>query len=350
MRIGRQPLALGLHSEAIQLLLVQPSVEKGARINPGRRMPLKINQITGQAGAVLFYRTAEEMIKADIIKRRRRGETGDMPSQIAGLAVGPHHHRQRIPAHQAANAVLKRVVSGRGNLVRRRDGVDIPRIRGIRQISAIAARPVNQLPDEKMGSLIPVVRDDRFQSVQPLLRLFRIRIVRIRGHFFFSYTSSLGKGLSYTKGTGKRKIHFFLARWARYSALLSAPTILPVNEAALRGGRWASSSEKRASASKAGRVGGRAMSKQRTNSPRRGNIAGFQPPGDFTNGCLDDLLMIFRQLAADEKRRLIGQNRLQIGDCGNDTVRRLKQDDTAIESAHFIEEIAAFFWRPAESP
>ena len=75
-------------AEVVELLFAQAAFEKGAGIDPRRRVSLDIDQIA----AVLVGRGAEEMVEAHVVQGGGRGEAGDMPAQLGAVPVGVHHH------------------------------------------------------------------------------------------------------------------------------------------------------------------------------------------------------------------------------------------------------------------
>src|SRR5579883_2717735 len=75
MRIRGQAAAfLQLPAEIIQLLLAEPALQESARVEAGRSMALEIDLVW----PVRVIRSLEEMVKADFVQGRRRGEGGDM--------------------------------------------------------------------------------------------------------------------------------------------------------------------------------------------------------------------------------------------------------------------------------
>src|SRR3546814_7268454 len=92
-----------------------------------------------QVAEVLVARRAPEMVEADVVKRGRRAEGGDVAAQVAGLAVGAHHHGHRVPADHRADAPFHLRVAGRLGLLAGRDGVDVFGGRRERQVRAGAA-------------------------------------------------------------------------------------------------------------------------------------------------------------------------------------------------------------------
>ena len=74
----------------VQLLFVDPSFEKGARVNAGRGVALKEDEVAAE----FFARRAEEVIESDVVQRRRRRKAGDVAAELRTDLVGPNDHRQ----------------------------------------------------------------------------------------------------------------------------------------------------------------------------------------------------------------------------------------------------------------
>ena len=141
MRVRRESVCVQRFlSERPQLLLAETSLEEGARVDAGGRMPLEKHQVT----IVHLVRCTKKMHKANIVKRCGRGKTCDMPAELARFSVGVDHHRRGIPADHRANAVFDRLVTRDRTLHRQRYGVDVGGRRRERQVSAGTAGFIDQ--------------------------------------------------------------------------------------------------------------------------------------------------------------------------------------------------------------
>ena len=129
VRVGRQAVAVDFAAEVIELLFVQPAFEKGARIHARRAVAL----VKHQVARMTVVGAAEEIVEADVVQRGAGGEGGDVAAQAFVVFVGAHHHGQRIPAHQRANAALHEQIAGHHLFLGRRDGVAERRGDGGRQ-------------------------------------------------------------------------------------------------------------------------------------------------------------------------------------------------------------------------
>ena len=141
MGIRRQPLPRrNLVAEPFQMILRQAAFQKRAGINARRSVPLKIDQIA----QLRFIPCAEEMVEADFIQRGRRRVRRNMPADARMIAVGPHHHRHRVPADDALQPAFDLPVAGKPRLIIDRDGVDVRRIGRERNHHAAKIGPLGQ--------------------------------------------------------------------------------------------------------------------------------------------------------------------------------------------------------------
>ena len=150
--------------------LAEPALEKRARVDAGRRVALDVDEVAAE----ILRRRVEEVVEADVVERRGRGEAGDVAAELGALAVGLHHHRQRVPADDRADAVLEPRLARRLLLVGRVDRVDVGGGGAVGQVHALAARLVDQRLDQEVGALGALVLEHRFERVEPLAGLVRI--------------------------------------------------------------------------------------------------------------------------------------------------------------------------------
>ncbi|MNG29217.1 hypothetical protein D3C84_1146070 [compost metagenome] len=80
-----------------------------------------------QVAAVSFAAGAKEMVEPHFEQIGRTGVTGDVATQFAISLVGPHHHGQRVPAHQRRQAPFNGQVTGERRLLFQRDAIDVRR-------------------------------------------------------------------------------------------------------------------------------------------------------------------------------------------------------------------------------
>ena len=118
VRIGTEAAAgLQFAAEILQLLFGDAAFEIGARIDAGRGVALEVDDVAVAA----FGLRAEEMVEGDFVQRGGRGEGRDVPADAFLNLVGPHHHGQGVPAHQALDAALHLLAAGKRRLLPRRE-------------------------------------------------------------------------------------------------------------------------------------------------------------------------------------------------------------------------------------
>ena len=120
MRVGAEPSPRGLTPEVIELILAEPALEKGPRIDAGSGVTLVVDLVT--RGAVVL--AAEEVVETDLVQRCGGGVGGEMAADSVVLLVGPGHHHRRVPTHYPPNPALHLLVAGEPWLLLGRDGVD----------------------------------------------------------------------------------------------------------------------------------------------------------------------------------------------------------------------------------
>ena len=172
MRIRRQPLAVDLAAEMVHLFFGQAPEHECTRVDAGRGMALHVYHVA----AVVFGGRVPEVVEADVVQGRGRGEARDVAAEVGIALVGAQHHRERVPAHVGTDAVFKRVIARRAHLLVGRDGVYIGGIGRIRHVHAGGARQLDLLLDQVMRAFRPLLLDDRAQRVEPLLGLLGVGI------------------------------------------------------------------------------------------------------------------------------------------------------------------------------
>ena len=83
VRVGRQAAAIDLAAEVVELRLVEPAFEKGARIHARRAMALVVDQVAGVAAVG----AAEEIIEADVVQRRAEEKLEIWPPRPSSLSL-----------------------------------------------------------------------------------------------------------------------------------------------------------------------------------------------------------------------------------------------------------------------
>src|SRR6476646_1669405 len=114
MRVGRDALAVGFLAEVEQPLLAETALQKGARIDPGRGVPLYVNEVAAVRGIV---GALPEVGKAGVGKQGRGLERGNVAAKLRTLLVGLQDDRRRVPADRRADPHLDCARAGMARLL-----------------------------------------------------------------------------------------------------------------------------------------------------------------------------------------------------------------------------------------
>jgi hypothetical protein len=113
----------------------------------------------------------EEVIERDLVQRRARRVRRDVAADSLLLAVCTHHHRHRVPTHEALDAALELLVAGIRRLLLDGDRVDLRRVRGERDAHAAAQRVELELAQQALDAFRPLAPQDVVEGVEPIARL-----------------------------------------------------------------------------------------------------------------------------------------------------------------------------------
>src|SRR5262249_4812112 len=177
MRKGREAAASRLLTEIQKLLLGEPALDEGPRVDARPGVALDIDEVA----AVLIRRRAPEVTKADVIERGRRLEAGDMAAEFGGPLVRAQNDRNRVPATDRADSMLDIAVPVRTLLALRRNGVDVWGIECERRARTRELRLLGQSVKQKRRPLSALVMHGGAQRIDPFARLHGIDI-RHRQH------------------------------------------------------------------------------------------------------------------------------------------------------------------------
>ena len=172
VRIGRETLAVDLLAEVQELLLREPTLEVGARVDAGRGVALHEDEVA----AVVLRGRVPEVHEAGVVERRRRLERGDVAAELGGDLVGAQDDGGRVPADDGANAVLDFPVARVLGLFSDRNAIHVGRIGGKRHPSARPPCRFNNLSEHMVGALRALERDYGRNGVGPLARGHRLVI------------------------------------------------------------------------------------------------------------------------------------------------------------------------------
>ena len=161
--VGGQAVAVHLAAEVVQVGLVYAALQVGARIHARGAVPLVEHQVT----RVAVLGAAEKVIETHVVQGGAGRETGNMPAQGIVVVIGPHHHRQRIPAHQGTDPAFHEQVPRHHLLFAGQNGVGKGGGDGRRQAQALLLGVLGQFPQQERGALRTVVPGHFIQCVQP---------------------------------------------------------------------------------------------------------------------------------------------------------------------------------------
>ena len=170
--IRRKPATARLAPVAVQLRLAQAPLEKGSRIDPGGRVRLEVDKVTGLPGT-------EEVVEPDLEEVRGRRIACDMAAQFGVGPVGAHHHGKRVPAHDRAQALLDVEIPRELRLVRELHAVAVGRVHHRRHGHAARTRVLEQLPEEEGCALAPFGRNKRIEGVEPFAGFGGVDVRRV---------------------------------------------------------------------------------------------------------------------------------------------------------------------------
>ena len=160
-----------LAPEVVELLLAEPSLQEGARVDARSGVSLEEDLV---AGAVVV--AAEEVVEADLVEAGGAGVGRQVAADALELGVRAQHHRQRVPADEAPDLELHLLVAREVRLLLGADGVDVAGLDQVRQPDLQLARALEQAEEEEAGAVRAGLLHDRVERVDPLLRLDRVDV------------------------------------------------------------------------------------------------------------------------------------------------------------------------------
>ena len=172
VRVRREALP-GAHfaTEVVQLGGTQPPLQERPGVDPRRRVPLVEDLV---AGALVL--AAEEPVERDLVQARGAGVRGEVTADPGRDAVGAQDHRHRVPADQAPDTALDRLVAGEVRLLLRADRVDVTGLRQRRQPDVELAGPLQELVHDEAGAIGALLVHQVVERGDPVVGLARIDI------------------------------------------------------------------------------------------------------------------------------------------------------------------------------
>ena len=113
--------------EVLQPVIIESSFEVSPRIDSGRSMALKVDEISGLLLTIGRVLCMKEVVETHFQQSCQRGIRRDVPTDAGVLLILAVHHRHRVPADQALNLPLHRSVAGIGQLIMLRNRIVVRR-------------------------------------------------------------------------------------------------------------------------------------------------------------------------------------------------------------------------------
>ena len=121
MRVRREASTIDLTAEAPELLLAQPPLEIRAGVDPGRGVPLHVDEIA----TVLLRPRPPEVVEPDLVERLGGLVARDVPAELGRLGVRLQDDRDRVPADERCREPLQLRITGENGLLVDADRVDV---------------------------------------------------------------------------------------------------------------------------------------------------------------------------------------------------------------------------------
>jgi hypothetical protein len=195
MRVrGQARVFAQLVTEVLEMLVVEPPLQVGPRVDTRRGVPLEVDQIPG----LVAIGRAKEVVEAHFDQGGERGVGGDVAADAVVVIVGPHHHGQGVPADQALQPPLQGAITRIGDLLLNRNGVHVGRVDVVGRRRPGDPGPVRKLVQQKSGPGRTGLADHLVQRLQPFAGLLRVEVLRGR------YASLEHIGEFYTQNSARQ--------------------------------------------------------------------------------------------------------------------------------------------------
>ena len=162
-------------TEVVEVVGAETAFEKRTCINAGCRVSLEVDVVAGLA--VVF--PAEEVVEADLVQRRRTGESRKVSADAFGTRIRTNHHDGGVPADARTNTTLEVFVAREPRFLFARNRVDVRRRHRGGEAHLVCARMVEQPRQQIPGAGLALRVDDRIERLHPLLCFDRIDIGKL---------------------------------------------------------------------------------------------------------------------------------------------------------------------------
>ncbi len=176
MRVGRETAArLQLAPEVLELLGTESAFEECARVDARRGVPLEVDDVA----VVVVALPLEEVVEPDFVERCGRRVRRDVAADALFDLVRLHHHRQRVPAHQALDASLDLAAAWEGGLFCGGDCVDVGGVGSEGLLDAVQPRMVGQLAKQLADPRRAARLEHVIKRLEPFARFERFELRRV---------------------------------------------------------------------------------------------------------------------------------------------------------------------------
>ena len=187
MGIGAEPAPLGLAPEVVELVLAEPALQEGARVDAGGGVALVEDLVTGVAVVL----APEEVIEPHLVEGCRRGVGGEVAADAVVLLVGPGHHDRRVPADDPPDPALHLLVTGKPRFLLGGDGVDVVGLDHRRDADLEMLGVGKHLADDIPCPARALGGDQVVERLEPLTRLLGVDVGKLLEEGVEGHLSSL---------------------------------------------------------------------------------------------------------------------------------------------------------------
>ena len=163
-----------LAPEVVELVLGEATLEERPRVHPRRGVALVEDLVAG-----IFVLAPEEVVEAHLVEAGGAGIRGEVAADPREGVVGAQHHGRRVPADQATDPALDRLVARERGLLLGADRVDVPGLGEGREAHVPLPGALEQLVGDEPGALRALLVEELVERVDPVLGLRRIDVGKL---------------------------------------------------------------------------------------------------------------------------------------------------------------------------